>query len=250
MNRPIVFFDLETTGLDVANDRIVSIALRKYTSIGGFCELEFYTIVNPGIPIPAEATKVHSITNEEAAKWPTFRTIAPQLYRDIDGCDIGGYNVINFDIPFLWEEFFRNDFVLDVSSVNIIDPGNIFKKKEERVLSAAVKFYFGREMGGAHNAATDIRETVNVFEAQLKRYSDVGAMTPEQLAEFSRFDNRVDLAGKIVRNEKGEPVYNIGKAKGKRVVDDLGFGYWMLGKDFTQETKLAVQRLLEEARGV
>lgn len=240
--QPIVFFDLESSGTDIATDRICSISLKK-TDFSGFVTDEFYSVVNPGFLMKPEVIAIHGITNEMAAAAPKFSEIADTIHSFLDGCDLGGYNLLNFDVPLLWEELNRAGIVWDTTHTRVIDVGNIFKKKEERTLSAAVRFYCGREMEGAHNAAADVDATIDVFLAQLTRYSL--PQDAEQLAEFSRFDNRIDLAGKIVRNEQGEAVYNIGKSKGVRVKDDPGFGVWMLSNSFTENTKEILRQILK-----
>lgn len=247
MSRPIVFFDLETTGTDVAKDRIVSLAFEKYNKLGDFLTEQYYQIFNPGILMSDEVVACHGITNEEAQGHLPFRDSAKGVYDAIQGCDLCGYNLLNFDVPMLWEEFHRAGITWDLTGVRIIDAGNIFKKKEERKLSAAVKFYCaGKEHLYAHNAAGDTSATVAVLEGQLKRYDDLAKMSIGELAEFSRFDDRVDLAGKIVRDKDGDPSYAIGKSKGKKVKDDLGFGYWMLDKDFSAQTKLVLEKIIRE----
>lgn len=238
MNRPLCTFDIEATGVDVAKDRIVSIA----ALIGGE---EHEWLVNPGCLMTDEVIAIHGITNEMVADKPLFAAIAREVHEMIKGCDLCGFNLLNFDVPLLWEEFRRSGIEWNLDGVNIIDVGNIFKKKEERTLSAAVKFYLGREHDSAHDAAGDVRATYEVLGAQLNRYDDLEWMDHSELAAFSAFDKRVDLAGKIILNDKGEPIYNIGQSKGKRVVDDPGFGRWMLTKDFSENTKQHLRRLLK-----
>jgi DNA polymerase-3 subunit epsilon len=243
-DRPLIVFDVEATGVDPAKDRIVSLAALR------MCELEdpqpqtMSLIFNPQVEMSEDVIAIHGISNLTASIHGTFVDGAVQVYSFFAGCDLAGFNLINFDVPILYEEFARAGIEWDLDGVRILDAGNIFKKKEQRTLAAAVKFYCGGEHTGAHNADADVMATLAVLKAQLKRYPDLGEMTVEQLAEFSRFDNRVDLAGKIIRNAQGEPVYNIGKSKGVRVVDDWGFGYWMLDKDFTSETKSVIRRIL------
>lgn len=244
--KPLCIFDLETTGTDPANDRIVSIAIIKVPGIGlGFDPKGIYRQkVNPGVPIPAEATETHGITDADVEFNLIFPEIAPDVEAFISGCDLAGYNCINFDVPLLVEEFYRCGVELRLDGVRIIDACRIFRKKEERTLTAAVKFFCDKEIFNAHDAFSDCVATYDVLAAQIERYQDLAGMTVDQLAEFSKEDDRIDWAGKIVRNKEGVPVYNIGKAKGVPVAKDPGFGKWMLGQDFSQDTKRHLRRLL------
>lgn len=236
----LAFIDIESTGKDPAKDKIITLAIRRPE---GHALFQF----NPGIPIPKEATECHGITDEMARQWSVFTVgAAARITQSLEGCDIAGFNHINFDIPMLWEELYRMDYTWDLSNVALIDVGNIFKKKEERTLSAAVQFYCNRQHEEAHSADGDVKATAEVFDAQLARYPDLIQMNRKQMAEFCRFDDRVDLAGKLVKDKDGNVLYNIGKAKGTKVKDDPGFGYWMLGKEFSQNTKLILKKLLSE----
>lgn len=243
----IVFFDIESTGTDVVKDRIVSIVLKRATSIGGWIEDELDLMFNPGFKMSDEAIAIHGITNEMVADKPPFSEHADTIHRFVAGCDLGGFNLLNFDIPMLWEELYRTGIEWDVSSARVIDVGNIFKKKEERTLSAAVKFYCGTNHDSAHSAAGDVDAIIAVLDAQLARYPDLGAMDTDALARFSLFEDRIDIAGKLVRNKDGDPVYAFGKARGVRVKDDPGFAFWMLDKDFPTQTKICLRRILTEA---
>lgn len=244
LKKPIVFFDIESTGVDVAKDRIVSLYMRKdLCSIGGVRQV-WKHLINPGILIPPEATKVHGITDEMVKDCPTFKDVAAEFYNFLIGADIAGFNLINFDVPMLWEEFNRAGIDWSLAGVHIVDAGNIFKKKEERTLSAAMKFYCGKDHDQAHDASGDVEATSEVLSAQLGRYADLGQMDIKALAEFSAFDKRIDLAGKIVRNESGVPVYSFGKSKGTPVMDNQGFAHWMLGQDFSSQTKTVVRSIL------
>lgn len=249
LTRPLCFFDIEGTGLDVVNDRIVELSIRIIQPEEDLIDLTFTRYFNPGVPIPAEVTAIHGITNEMVKNAPDFAESAHFIMDLMKGCDLAGYNLWNYDIPIIAEEFDRAGLEFSLEGVNVIDVGNIFKKKEERSLSAAVRFYTGKDLENAHTAEADNLATVNVFKGQLDRYSDLMAMGDvSKIAEFSQFEKRVDLAGKIILNSNGEPIYNIGKAKGKRVEDDPGFGRWMLGKGFTRNTKTVIERLLDAPR--
>lgn len=247
--KPIVFLDIESATVgprpDPAKDRIVHLYIDfirdQWSSPPADIMLQF----NPGFAMSAENIDCHGITNEMAAHYPGFQAHHAKFIADsLSGCDIGGFNHSNYDIPLLWEEAYRVGVELNFEGVNFIDVGTIFKKKEERSLEAAVQFYCGRPHQGAHDCRLDVMETINVFNAQLKRYPDLEKMTAAELGVFSRHEERLDLAGKIVKGPDGEPVYNFGKSRGVRVVDDPGFGYWMLDKDFSENTKRVVRRIL------
>lgn len=237
--KPIRFIDCETTGVDVLKDRIVSLAVMEVDS-----EQSWDWMFNPCVEMRPEVIAIHGITNEHAKMRMTFSELAPDIFPVLDGCDLAGFNLLNFDVPILWEEFHRCSIDWDLRGIHIIDVGNIFKKKEERTLSAAVKFYLGRDHDGAHGARADTRATIEVLDAQMTRYPDLTFLNVPALARFSRFEDRVDLAGKIVIGPDGDPIYNIGKAKGVKVLDDPGFGRWMLQREFSDNTKQAVRDIL------
>lgn len=241
IKKPLLFFDTETTGVDPAKDRIISLSFACFLPSGAVVKRDYK--FNPGIPIPADATAIHGIKNEDVEFEDEFQTSGHAIFKAFDGSDLAGYNLLDFDIPILWEEFHRCNIAWDLSKVAVIDACNIFKKKEPRNLENAIRFFCGREHESAHTADGDVSATIDVLDAQISRYGfDPADLS--KLAELSRYDNRIDLAGKLVRNEKGEAVYNIGKAKGKRVVDDPGFGRWMLKQEFTQETKQHLYKLV------
>lgn len=244
IQRKITFFDVETTGTDPAKDRIISLAYHAM-----FSETEHEAgkfRFNPGFQMSEEVIAVHGITNEELKDCPPFREHCSQLSEIFADGDLAGYNIRNFDIPILWEEFHRAGFTWDLSGVHVFDACAIFKAKEERSLEAAMKFYCAREHSDAHDAEGDVAATIDVLQAQIERYPDLKAMSPEQLHTFCQGDERrVDLAGKIVLSKDGYPTYAIGKAKGTLVADDPGFGRWMLKQDFfTEETKRHLRRML------
>lgn len=247
-SRPVVIFDLEATGTDIAADRIVEFAAVKLPNplvniINHAPQLVFRC--NPEIPIPAEATAVHGITNEDVSGLPPFRERAREVLAFIDGCDLAGFNLSNFDVPLLWEEFWRAEIEWDlVSQANIIDAGTLFKKREPRTLAAALKFYCGEELTNAHEALSDVIATASVLSAQLRRY-DLGGKDRAELAAETAMDRRVDLAGKIVRRESdGVPVYNFGKVKGTPVLEDLGFARWMMMRNFPTHTIRTLEAIL------
>ncbi|HTY60058.1 MAG TPA: 3'-5' exonuclease [Bacteroidota bacterium] len=241
LKRPLVFFDLETTGTDIARDRVVQIAVLKLHPDGG--EEQKTRLINPGIPIPASATAVHHITNEAVAGEPVFRDIAKNLAEFFRGADIAGFNSNRFDIPILVEEFGRCSIQFPEADAKLVDVQVIYHRKEERTLAAAYKFYCSKNLEGAHDAGADVRATYEVFKKQLERYDDIGT-TLEELHAYSNSDAIVDYARKLKRNESGEIVYAFGKNRGKPVLDDPGYAEWMLEGDFPESTKNVLRKLL------
>jgi DNA polymerase-3 subunit epsilon len=242
--RPLVFIDTETTGTNTATDRVVSLAIVRIEVDGSNSTYDW--VFNPERPIPPEATKIHGITDAMVSASPSFGQRAIDILGHLKGCDLAGFCCRDFDIPLLWEEFYRSGIAWDLQGVHVIDAGVIFKKKEERTLSAALKFYCNRDHTKAHGALADAQATADVFERQMLNYTDLGAMPIEDLATFCAGDEqRIDLAGKIVRGKDGRPAYAIGKAKGVAVVDDRGFGQWMLRNDFGEQTKMVLRALLK-----
>lgn len=238
LTKPIVFFDLETTGTNVTQDRIVEISIIKVLPDGK--EIEKTRRVNPGIPIPAEATAVHHITDEDVANEPTFRQIAKSLADLFTDSDIAGFNSNRFDIPLLIEEFHRAGVTLDLSRTRFIDVQTIFHKKEQRTLSAAYKFYCGCNLEDAHSANADTRATYEVLKAQLDRYDDL-PNDIKALSEYSTYSNMVDFAGRLIYDDKHREVINFGKYKGQLAEDvlknDTGYYGWIMQGDFPQNTK-------------
>ncbi|MDD4921357.1 MAG: 3'-5' exonuclease [Bacteroidales bacterium] len=244
LKNPIVFFDLEATGINTNNDRIVEISYLKVLP-NGQEESKTYR-VNPGIPIPKEASEVHHIMDEDVANCPSFKEIGKQIARDIEGCDIAGFNSNRFDIPMLVEEFLRNDIDIDLSKRKFIDVQVIFHKMEQRTLTAAYKFYCGKELDGAHGAEADTRATYEVLKSQLDLYPDL-KNDVQYLSEFSTFNRNVDFAGKIVLNDQNVEVFNFGKYKDKPVEEvlkrDTGYYGWMMQGDFSLNTKNVLTRI-------
>lgn len=238
LTKPIVFFDLETTGTNITQDRIVEISIIKVLPDGK--EIEKTRRVNPGIPIPAEATAVHHITDEDVANEPTFRQIAKSLADLFADSDIAGFNSNRFDIPLLIEEFHRAGVTLDLSRTRFIDVQTIFHKKEQRTLSAAYKFYCGCNLEDAHSANADTRATYEVLKAQLDRYDDL-PNDIKALSEYSTYSNMVDFAGRLIYDDKHREVINFGKYKGQLAEDvlknDTGYYGWIMQGDFPQNTK-------------
>lgn len=238
LKNPIVVFDLETTGLDIAKDRIVEMCIIKISPNGN--EDVKLRRLNPIIPISPEASQIHGIYNEDVKGCPTFKDIAKNLAAYIDGCDFAGYNLIKFDIPLLAEEFLRANIDVDFRKRKMIDVQNIFHKLEQRTLVAAYKFYCGKNLEDAHSAEADTRATLEVLESQLDRYSELQNEIAF-LAEFSTKSRNVDYAGRFVYNEKDEVIINFGKHKGRllSVVLQVEPSYydWMMSSDFALDTK-------------
>jgi len=238
LKNPIIFFDLETTGINIASDRIVEISYLKVELNG--IETTKTLRVNPGVPIPAKATEIHGISDEDVKNSPTFNEVGKSVARDFEGCDLAGYNSVKFDIPLLVEEFLRAGIDIDLSRRKFVDVQIIFMKMEQRTLSAACKFFLGKELEDAHSAEADTLATYEVLQAQLDRYpnleNDIG-----MLAEFSAHNRNVDFAGRIVYNEEDVEVFNFGKHKGKPVTEvlarDPGYYGWMMNGDFPLYTK-------------
>jgi DNA polymerase-3 subunit epsilon len=238
LKKPIVFFDLETTGVDVATDRIIEISMLKVGPNGS--EETKTRRVNPGRPIPAESTAIHGISDEDVKDAPTFKQLAKDVDQFIEGCDLAGYNSNKFDIPILAEELLRAGIRFSLDKREIIDVQVIFHKMEQRTLAAAYQFYCGRELTNAHTAEADTLATYEVLKAQLDKYGEL-ENDVHFLGKFSTPKKFVDLAGRFVYNKKGEEVFNFGKHKGKKVEDVLkqepGYFGWMMQGDFPLYTK-------------
>ena len=244
LKKPIVFFDLETTGIDPARDRIVEISTVK-VFVDGHTETKTRRL-NPEMHIPAEATAIHGITDEDVADQPRVREIAKSLAAYLEGCDLGGYNSNKFDIPVLYEEFLRAGVDFDFRKRKLVDVQNIFHKKEQRTLVAAYKFYCDRDLDEAHSAEADTRATYEVLKAQLDRYDDL-ENDVDKLAEFSSRGETADYAGRILYNEKGEEVFGFGKYKGRSVSEifriEPSYYAWMMNGDFPLYTKKVITEI-------
>ena len=245
LKRPIVFFDLETTGVDTAKDRIVEISMVKVMPDGD--EITRTRLINPQMHIPEQATAIHGIKDENVANEPTFAQIAKSLAQFIEGCDFGGFNSNRFDLPMLVEEFLRAGVDVDFKKRKFVDVQNIFHKMEQRTLSAAYKFYCQKDLENAHSAEADTLATYEILLGQLSRYADTLENDVKKLAEFSTKTKLVDYAGRIVLNEKEVPVINFGKHKGKPVEDvfrtEPSYYSWMMNGDFTLDTKKVITEI-------
>ena len=250
LNRPIVFFDLETTGTNIMHDRIVEISLIKVMLDGS--EVERTRRINPEIPIPAEASAIHGIYDEDVASEPTFRQVAASLAQLMSGCDIAGFNSNRFDIPLLDQEFTRAGINFDICAARFIDVQTIYHKREPRTLVAAYRFYCDKNLEDAHSAAADTRATLEVLKAQLERYEDLPTEV-DALSEYASNNRNVDLMGRLVYDDKRREVINFGKYKGQIAEEvlarDPGYYSWIMQGDFTQNTKNAFTRIRLRARG-
>lgn len=245
LDRPLAIFDIESTGISPRADRIIELAVIRIEPDG--TETEKYWLVNPTIPIPVESTAVHGITDEVVKDCPTFAQVAPQVDAFLKGCDLGGYNVLRFDIPMLSEEFVRAGLDLDADNRRVLDAQRIYHLKEPRDLSAALRFFCGCEHRDAHGAEADTRATLDVIKGQFRKYDDL----PRDLATLDRLFNatdpfNADRSGRL-RWVDGEITINFGKKKGARIKDlvgeDPGFLKWILRSDFPIDTR----RIVEDA---
>lgn len=245
LKNPLVFFDLEATGINIVKDRIVEISYVKVFPNGK--EEKMTRRVNPGMPIPPESTAIHGITDEDVKDCPTFKEIAKSLAAQIEGCDLAGYNSNRFDIPMLAEEFLRADIDIDLSRRKFIDVQTIFHKMEQRTLSAAYKFYCDKSLENAHTAEADTVATYEVLKAQLDRYPEL-QNDVAYLSKYSSYSKNVDFAGRMIYNDKGEEIINFGKYKGRLVSEvlkaDPGYYSWIMNGDFPLNTK----KMLTEIR--
>lgn len=238
LHRPICFFDLETTGTDVARDRIVEISILKVFPNGNK-ETKTW-LVNPGIPIPFLASQVHGITDEKVANEPTFEQLAPHIYNMIKDSDLAGFNSDRFDIPLLAEELLRAGVDFDMKNRVSVDVQTIFHKMEERTLSAAYRFYCDKTLENAHSAEADTVATYEILKAQLERYENL-ENDMKSLSEFTTRKKSVDFAGFIALDDKGREIFTFGKHKGalveKILEDEPGYFGWIQNADFPLYTK-------------
>jgi len=254
LTHPIAFFDLETTGIKVATDRIVEICILKVNPDG---TTKIKTLrVNPEMPIPPEVTAIHGIRDEDVKDCPTFREIAHELNQFLENCDLAGYNSNHFDIPLIVEEFLRTDVDFDLKGRKFVDVQNIFHRMEPRNLNAALKFYCNKDLVNAHSAEADTIATYEILKAQLDRYKDVSIKDKKgnlsqpvvndikALSDFSYLTRNVDLIGHIVYNDKDVEVFNFGKHKGKPVEQvfaaEPSYYDWMQKSEFPLSTKKVI----------
>lgn len=265
LDRDLVFFDIESTGLSVVRDKIVQIALIKLHK-NGDPPAEFSTLVNPGIPISEEAMAVHGITPKDLANKPTFQQVAQKIWDFIGNADLAGYNSNRFDVPMLMEEFDRVGMEFDISKRRLIDVQRIFYKMEPRTLKAAYRMYCGKEMTDAHDALADVQATLEVFQGQLKAYEGVdlidedGNVVPapiqndmQVLHEFTNDLNFLDATQKMRVQPDGTAVFNFGKYNGQPVKEvltkDKNYYYWMIEKEFSSQVKQILKGIMREIEG-
>ncbi|APG64013.1 DNA polymerase III subunit epsilon [Tenacibaculum todarodis] len=246
LTKPIVFFDLETTGVSIATDRIVEIAILKVHPNGNKESKTW--LVNPEIEIPQGAIDIHGITNEKVVTEPTFKELAAEVSKMIEGCDLAGFNSNRFDIPLLAEELMRAGIDFDMNNRKAVDVQVIFHKKEQRTLSAGYQFYCGRELEGAHGAEADTNATYEILLAQLDKYDDI-ENSIDALSEFSTHGKRADFAGFILMNEEDQEIFSFGKYKGRTVEEVLkenpGYNNWIQNADFPLYTKKVLRQIKE-----
>lgn len=252
LKNPLVFFDLETTGTNINSDRIVEICYLKVYPNGNE---EAKTLrINPEMHIPEQASAVHGIYDDDVKDCPTFKDVAKKIAVDIEGCDLAGFNSNRFDIPVLAEEFLRAGVDIDLMKHKFVDVQVIYHKLEQRTLSAAYKFYCGKNLEDAHTAEADTRATYEVLKAQLDKYPDVLENDVTFLSQYSNFTKNVDFAGRIVYNEQGVEVFNFGKYKGMPVLEvlqrDPGYYSWILQGDFTLNTKNVLTKIRLRTTGM
>lgn len=257
LQKPLAFFDLETTGINIAADRIVQVAVLKIHPDDSKEELD--QLIDPEMPIPEETTLIHGISDADIAGMPTFSQFAPQLKDFLADCDMAGYNSIRFDIPFLVEEFLRAGVDFDLKDRKIIDVQNIFHKMEPRTLKAAYRYYCGKDLEMAHNAAADSLATYEVLKAQLDMYDGREYIDEEGMAtvpvkndvnalhSFSFYTRNVDLVGHIIFNDKQQEVFNFGKYRGRPVEEvfrkEPAYYDWMMKSKFPMSTKKVISAI-------
>lgn len=249
LKKPIIFFDLETTGTDISKDRIVEICYIKVSPDGK--EVEYTKRINPGMHIPEGASAVHGIYDEDVKDCPMFKDVAREIANEFEGCDVAGFNSNRFDLPLLAEEFLRAQVDIDLSRMRAIDVQVLYHRREPRTLSAAYKFYCGKVLEDAHSALADTRATYEVLKSQLDFYDDL-ENDMEALSKESSFTNNVDFAGRFIYDENGREVFNFGKYKGMpvdAVLDrDPGYYGWMMNGEFPLNTKQVLTRI--KLRGI
>lgn len=246
LKRPIAFIDIESTGSNCQEDRIIEISICKL--FPDYTRETRTRQVNPVVPIKSEATKVHGISNADVADWPVFASLAKGILAYIQDCDIAGFNSNSFDLPMLYLEFLRCGISWEYQQHLFIDVGNLFKIQEPRTLSAGVKFYLGREHSGAHGAQADTEATLDIFLTQMDKYPEL----PKDLVELSKFTNFgkriLDMGNKFTESETGEILINFGEYRGQPAANHIGLMHWMLGKSFMTDTLRICQSLIDQSQ--
>jgi DNA polymerase III subunit epsilon len=248
LNRAVAFIDLETTGVNLSTDRIVEIAIVKLLPDG--TRQTKRKLINPQMPIPSSSSDIHGITDEMVKDAPTFKQAGNEIKQFLENSDLGGYNSNRFDIPMLMEEFLRAEMDVDLTGRKMIDVQHIFYQMEPRTLSAAYKFFCQKELENAHSAEVDINATIEVFEAQIERYPQLGTTVESVLGVIGE-EKIVDYARRFIFDDKGVEVFNFGKYKGKSVCDTLRYEPqyydWMMKGDFPMHTKKKLTELFNKA---
>lgn len=250
LNKPIAFVDFETTGVDILKDRIVQAAITKFYP--NVAEPEIWNAyINPGMPIPKEATEIHGITDEDVRMSPRFHDVALQITGLLGGCDIAGFNIISFDLPLLFEELARVNVDLDITKVSIVDVYRIFQKMRPHSLEEAYRQFIGEEIQGAHDAAADNQAAAEVFGSMMLKDPQVGNSVADWEAYYINRDEMMDLAGKFIYdgNEAGRAQFNFGKFEGQTVdlnnTDHVQYLEWMNKSEFPRDTKLWIRQIIE-----
>lgn len=262
--KDLVFFDIESTGLNVMKDRILQIGLIKYTKSSDEPQELFY-LINPGMPISDEAFAVHGISNEMVRNKPTFEQLSKTIFDFIGEADLAGYNSDRFDVPMLMEEFHRTGIEFDISKRRLIDVQKIFYKMEPRTLKAAYRLYCDKDLADAHDALADARATVEVFKGQIIRYENVDWVDGDgfahkapvrndinAIADFISDDSILDITQRLKYNSKGEVVFNFGKYAGHVVAEvfrkEPSYYHWIIEKDFSAQVKQIVKKIFDELK--
>lgn len=250
LKNPLCFFDLESTGTNIAHDRIIEIAIIKVMPNGD--TINKSNVINPTVPIPPQSTQFHGLKDEDVKDKPTFKEVAKEYARFFEGADLAGFNILKFDVPLLVEEFLRADVEFDYSRKKVIDAQRIFHMMEKRTLSAAYQFYLNKELQESHTAEADTQATLEVLMAQISKYDGQSVVDglgktvgqiKNDMDELSKLTSSglVDLAGRIIRNDKDEELFNFGKHKNKKVLEVLkqepSYYDWMMNGDFPLDTK-------------
>ena len=245
LKNPVVFFDLETTGVNITSDRIVEISYLKVYPNGN--EMSRTMRINPGMHIPKESSEVHGIYDEDVKDCPTFKDMAAELQQKFEGCDLAGFNSNHFDIPLLVEEFLRAGVDINLKDSRMVDVQNIYHKLERRTLVAAYQFYCGKDLTDAHSALADTRATYEVLEAQLDKYPNDLENDVDFLADYSQRSKNIDFSGRVVYDDNGVETINFGKYKGRAIKDvvmrDPGYFSWIQQGDFPLNTKRVFEQL-------
>lgn len=246
LKRPLIFLDIESTGVKPETDRIVEISMCKLHPNG---EREVKTtLINPTIEIPPPSTEIHGISNEDVKDKPTFKQLAKSMLEFLNGCDVAGFNSLMFDFPILFYEFYRAGITWDYKEVQMLDIGNLYKIYEPRTLGAAYKFYCNKELENAHSAEVDILATVEVFEAQLEKYKNDIPTDLEQLCFKSAYETkRVDISGKFSYDADNDIIFNFGKYKGEKLKNNISYLNWIVYKsDFPADVCDICQTILNQ----